>query len=96
MARNYIKIDTTMNGATHAAFLRQSIGQLRTAYEMLGRCKDIMDHNHDGVVFTDIEALFGLPAGKGQNVYDMINGTLGALNGSMQNNDGRQIGERVG
>jgi hypothetical protein len=96
MARNFIKIDTTIAAATHAGLLRAYIQTLRQAYEQGQRILAIMDHNHDGTVFSDIEALFGLPTGKGQIVFDLVNGSVGAMEGTLQNNDAKQITERVG
>lgn len=55
-----------------------------------------MNHNHDGSVFTDLEALFGLPAGKGQTVFDLVNGAVGSMEGAFQVADAKNITERVG
>lgn len=96
MARTFIKIDTTIAGATHAGLLRAFVQQQRGAYEVGAKVRAIMSNSNDGAIFTDIEALFGLPAGKGQTVYDLVNGTVGAMEGTFQNNNGKSIGEVLG
>jgi hypothetical protein len=96
MARDFIKIDTSVGTATHAQLLKTSISQLRQGYEALTRVRSIMNHNHDGAVFTDIEALFGLPATKGQTVFDLVNGAVGSMEGTFQVDDAKQITEQVG
>lgn len=96
MARDFIKVDTTPSAATKAPLLLQYIAAQRQAYEIGNRVKDVMTHNNDGVVFTDIEALFGLPAGKGQIVFDLVNGAVGSMEGSFQVDDAKEITERVG
>lgn len=54
-----------------------------------------MANSNDGVDFTGIEALFGVP-GKGQVVFDLVNGTVGAMEGTFQNNNGKSLGELIG
>lgn len=96
MARDYIKIDTSTTTAIHAPTLRSFVRALRVAYEQGLNVKAIMNHNHDGSVFTDLEALFGLPAGKGQTVFDLVNGAVGSMEGTFQVADAKNITERVG
>lgn len=96
MARDFIKIDTTTTTATQAALLKNYAQTLRNAYELGNRVRSIMQHNHDNVVFTDIEGLFGLPAGKGNVVFDLVNGSIGAMEGTFQNDDAKEITERLG
>jgi hypothetical protein len=96
MARTFIKIDTNAAGATHAGLLRAFVQQTRGAYEVGERVRAIMANSNDGTVFTDIEALFGLSPGKGQAVFDLVNGTVGAMEGIFQNNNGKSIGELIG
>lgn len=96
MARDFIKIDATMTGATQAGLLRNYVQTLRTAYELGIRCRQVMTHNNDAVVFTDIEGLFGLPAGKGQTVFNLVNGSIGSMEGTFQVPDAKTITEQVG
>ena len=94
--RDFIKIDRTTTTAVYAGDLLVAITSVRSAINQLDKVKQIMEHNHDGTVFTDLEALFGLPAGKGTIVYDYVNGTRGALSGTFQNNNAELLIARVG
>lgn len=96
MARDFIKIDQTVSTATQAPLLKAYVAQLREAYEVGTRVKAIMTHNNDGTVFTDIEALFGLPAGKGQTVFNLVNGSVGSMEGTFQVADAKTITEQLG
>jgi len=96
MARNFIKIDTTTTTATQTALLKNFVATLRQAYELGVRVKAIMGHNNDGSTFTDIEALFGLPEGAGQTVFDLVNGSIGSMEGTFQVDDAKEITERLG
>lgn len=93
MARDFIKVDPT---ALQANLLKNYVNVLRQAYEIGGRVKSIMTHNNDGTVFTDIETLFGLPAGKGQTVFNLVNGSIGSMEGTFQVADAKTITEQVG
>jgi hypothetical protein len=93
MARDFIKVDPT---ATQANLLKNYVNVLRQAYEIGGRVKAIMTHNNDGTVFTDIETLFGLPTGKGQAVFNLVNGSIGSMEGTFQVSDAKTITEQVG
>lgn len=93
MARDFIKIDPT---AAQGNLLKTYVSTLRQAYEIGGRVKAIMTHNNDAVVFTDIETLFGLPAGKGQTVFNLVNGSIGSMEGTFQVADAKTITEQVG
>jgi hypothetical protein len=96
VARDFIKIDTSAVAATQAISLRSFVQALRTAYEQGTKVRAVMGHNNDGTVFTDIETLFGLPAGKGQTVFDLVNGAIGAMEGTFQVPDAKNLTERVG
>src|SRR5437879_2999188 len=97
MARDFIKIDRTApNTAIHAAKLIDARNVLRDAYSKLLEILAIMTHENDGTVFTDIETYFGLPAGKGQTVFNLVNGTVGAMQGTFQNSNGRDFTETLG
>lgn len=96
MAKDYIKIDVQKNGASEASTLWQAIRELRQAYESLTRVKAKMFHNFDGADVTQLETLFGLPTGSGQTVLDLVNGSVGAMEGDFQNNNCKQLTEKVG
>lgn len=96
MARDFIKVDTTQAAATQAQLLKSYISSLRQAFDFGTRVLAIMGHNNDGTVFTDIETIFGLPAGKGQTVFNLVNGSIGAMSGNFQVADAKTITEQVG
>jgi hypothetical protein len=100
MAIDYIKIDMTGTQATQAGLLKNYVNQLRAAYELGVHVKDIMMHNYDAGTsppnFAPLEALFGVPAGKGQEIFDLVNGSVGSMEGKFQVDDAKEITERVG
>lgn len=95
MARDYITITPTQT-SVQAGLLRSYISALRQAYNLGVQCAAIMTHNNDGTNFTDIETLFGIEAGEGQTVFDLVNGSTGAMVGTFQNTDCKTITEKVG
>lgn len=46
--------------------------------------------------FTAIEAMFNLPAGSGQTIFNAVNGSQGAATGMMQNNQIVNCGTQMG
>jgi hypothetical protein len=93
--RDFIMIDTTTTTATQAGLLKSYVGQLRSAMEAGVRVKSIMEHAHDGIVFDDLEKLFGIPPGQGQTVFDLVNGSVGSMQGLFQVDDAQEITERL-
>lgn len=96
MARDFIKVDPTQSAATQARALLGYVTTLRSAYEQGVKVLAVMGHNNDGTTFTDIETLFGLPTGKGQTVFNLINGSVGSMTGTFQVADAKNITETVG
>lgn len=98
MANDFIRADPTQTpqAQPYAGLLLGLVTALRNTIDQLDRVKAVMDHSNDGVSFTAIETLFGLPSGKGQTVYDLVNGTRGALGGTMQNSNALALIDRVG
>ena len=74
MARDYIRIDTSTTTATQAGALKSMVSDLRRAIEAVDNAVGIMSHNNDGANYTDVETLFGLPAGSGQLVTTTLTG----------------------
>lgn len=95
-ARDFIKVDKSSSATDQARKLVSYISTLRAAYNLGSELLAIMGHNNDGTVFTDIESLFGLPAGKGQIVFNLVNGSFGTMNGTFQTADVKNITEQVG
>lgn len=96
MARDFIKIDQSATGTPQGRKLLAYIANLRTSYNLGAELIGIMGHENDGTVFTDIETNFGLPAGKGQTVFNLVNGSFGSMNGTFQVSDIKTITEQVG
>ena len=96
MARDFIKVDTATSTATHSRELLRYKDLLRQAYDQGKKVLGIMSHNQDGANFADIEALFGLPPTKGQTVFDMVNGSVGSMEGVFMIDDVKKLIERVG
>jgi hypothetical protein len=96
MARDFIKIDRQSATATQSGLLLQYINALRNALELGTKVLAIMGHNNDGTVWTDLEGLFGVPAGKGQIVFNLVNGSVGSMNGQFQVSDAKDLPETVG
>lgn len=94
---DYIKIDTSSpNTATQAALLRSYVVQLRNAYNTGKQILAIMGHQNDGTTFTQIETFFGLPVGKGQTVFNLMNGSIGSMEGTFQVSDAKTVTEQLG
>jgi hypothetical protein len=96
MAIDFIKINVASSEATQANTLKQWIDILRQAYEIGGRIYAKMNNMHDGTDFTMLETMHGIPAGDGQKVFDMVNGTLGSMEGRFMVDDAKNITETVG
>jgi hypothetical protein len=96
MARDFIKIDPTQSAATQARALLSYITTLASAIAQGKQILAVMGHNNDGTIFTDIETLYGLPAGKGQTLFNLVNGSVGSFAGTFQVADATTITVSVG
>jgi hypothetical protein len=96
MAGNFIKIDPGLSTQKFASDLMQFIAQVRTTLQQGDSLKARMERMHDGADFTAIETLFGLPSGTGQTLFDLVNGTVGAMRGVFQNDQAVELTSRVG
>ncbi len=96
MARDFIKVNQSDTAATAASKLVAYRNALRDAYQRGKEVLAIMNHNNDGSNWTDVEALFGLPSAKGNTVYDLMNGSIGAMEGTFQNSNCKDLTETLG
>lgn len=96
MARDFIKIDPSLAGATQAADLKAFTLVMRDAYQRGKKILAVMGHNNDGSSFADIETLYGLAAGKGQTVFNLMNGGIGSMEGLFQVADAKNLTETLG
>ncbi len=99
--RDYIKIVKDSNAAERARDIIAFRNAVATVLSLGPPMLLIMNHNFDdanpqAIVWTDLETLFGVPSGKGQTIFDMVNGIMGALTGTMQNDQAVQMESRVG
>jgi len=76
MANNFITIDTTTRLGSQ---LRSCIVSMDGTLDLMKRLKAIMDQQTDAIVWTTVEAQFGLPAGKGQTTYNLLASLVSAV-----------------
>ncbi len=93
MAVDYLKGNAN---ATFGGKLINARASLNTTMNLLAEIKATMVHNNNGSDWTTIESLFGLPSGKGQTVYDLVNGMVGSWNGTFQNNNTATVRDLIG
>lgn len=98
MPIDFIRVDpnTTPQSQFYGSKLVSFTQQLRAAIDLLDQIKGVMDHMNTGVNFATIESTFGIPAGQGQTIYDLLNGTSMALRGTAQNSNALSLIDRVG
>lgn len=96
MAADFIKINRGNSAAVFAQELIQIPRQLRSLIENLEKVQQTGFRMFDGSDFTVFEENYGLPTGKGQTVFDLVNGTLQALSGAAQNANAEELINRVG
>lgn len=100
MAADFIKIARDQSAATEAAELLQLIRDARTVYERVVRVRDKMRHNFNDAVspidWAALETLWGVPTGKGQQVYTLLDGSALAITGGQQNSCIKDLTETVG
>ena len=96
MAIDFIAIDRNVSTATYASEILQFKNKLKEAYQQGKYLLTVMGHNNDGTNFAPIETLFGIPTGSGNTVYDLLNGTIGSMEGTFQVSDAKTFIEKVG
>lgn len=96
MAQDFIPIDTRAAGATQAGELLTLKSAMQNAYSQGLKVRGIMLHTHEGNDFSYLEQLFGVPAGQGQIVFDLVNGAIGSMEGNFQVDDCKELCERIG
>jgi hypothetical protein len=96
MAADFIPLDMQKAGATQAPLLKNYINALRAALNAGTQVRAMMTHMNDGSDFSRLEVLFGAPSGSGQTLFDLVNGSTGAMVGDFQNRDCQTITEKVG
>ncbi len=95
MAIDSIKVDKTQSAATEAARLIAYRDACRRAYDLGKGVLGTMTHCQDGTTFTQLETLFGLTAGNGVTVFNLINGSVGSMEGTFQVADLKTLTEKL-
>jgi hypothetical protein len=96
---DFIKIDRTNSAAVFASKLVALPGELRRVMDKLEEIQQMGYHMFTAGSppdFTVFETNFGIPTGQGNAVFDLVNGTLLALNGTAQNANALDLVNRVG
>lgn len=95
MPKDFILVDNTKAGASLSVLLKNAASFGRQYYSALLSIRAQMTHLEDNVDFTQIETMFGLDVGKGQIVFDLVNGSIGAIEGTMQNAQNKTMTEQL-
>lgn len=95
MAIDFVKVNNVQATQPHAGMLVSFVTVLRHALDQGTKLKSIMDHMTDGVSYAKIEELFGLQAGEGEVVYNLVAGSVDSMTGS-KSQDAKNLTERVG
>lgn len=98
MANDFIKLN---RASAPAVFVNDLVNLPRELRAWVDKAEKIRDMGYrmfvaDPVDFSAFETNYGIPTGSGQAVFDLINGTLGALAGTMQNANAEELMNRVG
>lgn len=95
MANDFILVDQTKPGASQAISLKNAINLGLQFYAQMTAIRQQMTHMNDGTTFTAIETYFGLPAGDGQLIFNLVNGSVGVIEGTFQNNNIQTLTQQV-
>ncbi len=76
MANNHVSVNTTV---LRGASLQSLVFALQRARGELAQVKAVMDQCINGSDYTALEALYGLPAGTGQTVYNIVAGAKSVM-----------------
>lgn len=79
MAVQYISIDSTKRLGSE---LRQAINYGTAFDQQVVKLKEVMETMIDGTDYTRLETEFGLAAGKGETVYNLIAGAVTDVSGT--------------
>lgn len=96
MAADFIKIDRLNTAAPFANELISVVSQLRQAQETLLQIQAKGFRMFADPDFSVFETLYGIPTGKGQTIFNLVNGSVMALAGTAQNANAQELINRVG
>jgi hypothetical protein len=95
MAIDFITVTVDAN-KTQSTQLKNFTALVAQVYGMAAQIRNKMTHMYNGADFTMLETEFGIPSGKGQEVFDLLNGSVNAMDGTMQNSNLKTITEKLG
>lgn len=101
MAADFISINRGVATATHFNEILSAINSVRNAKTQLEKVQALgfrmFDPKPDnGDDFALFEEKFGIPAGQGKLVFDLVNGSVMALNGEAQSGNAIELINRIG
>lgn len=76
MPVNYITVDQSKR---MGAELLAIVEQLRSSQDKLRQHKEMMDNMTDGITYANIETQYGIPTGKGDDLYNLVAGAVSEL-----------------
>lgn len=101
MVADFIELKRTDTAAVFVSEILAYRASIATALAQGDAIKNKMAHMFNDSIpqaidWTMLERLYGIPTGKGQAVWDMINGSQGAMRGTMQNNQCENLVKMAG
>lgn len=99
MANDFIRINQADSAAKFATDLKNAATKTRELLDLYDAIISRGYHLFESgppVDFAGFEVAHGIPTGTGQTVWDMVNGALGAMTGTMQNEQAVNLKNRVG
>lgn len=96
MAADYIKITRNDSNAPFAGEIISAVSALRDALQQLEKIQAKGFRMFASTDFTVFQTNYGIPTPNGQTVFDLVNGTVGALKGTLTNANALELLARVG
>lgn len=98
MPGDAIKIDKTQSAAIMAQPVLNAVSAWKNAVQQVTSVRATLSHlfaSGDPIDWTRVEESCGLQAGDGVTLYTFFDGTTSAINGTLQNANGKDLTERV-
>lgn len=96
MPLDFISVARTDSNATHATELLKLVSQLRDARTQAEKVLELGKQMQDSEDYSLFAARFGVPLDKAKTVYQLVNGTVKALNGALMSDDAIKLISKVG
>ncbi len=100
MAADLITLERTQSAAVKVNdllnFVRQVSDVLKNGVAMREQMRHAFDDTDpQNIVWTQLETTWGVPMGEGESIWAFVNGTMGAMAGTMTNADAVNMTNRV-